>query len=171
MIIEFDSSCDEYQPRNNHEPGYIYLMEAEGYHGLFAFYKRRCKIGLSRNPQRRLDNFHANQPPCNLKILTTIYVKDMDDVEGQLHQKFEKYQVKDLLKSKEWFDFNPWQLMTVRLEFAKRDIYIFTFDELPIKLILLCLLGVFGVGLIVGRLTALGRVIQQPEQINRNVAK
>lgn len=171
MIIEFDSSFDEFHPRNNHEPGYIYLMEALGYHGISAFYKRRCKIGLSRNPQRRLETFQANQPPCNIKILTTIYVKDMADVEAQLHQKFKKYQVRDLVKSREWFDFSPWQLMTVMFEFAKRDIYIFTFDELPIKLILLCLLGVFGVGLIVGRLTAPQQVIQQQEQINKNVAQ
>lgn len=53
---------NEYQTRNDHEPGYIYLMEAEGYHGLIpGFYLRRCKIGLSRNPQLRLENFHANQ--------------------------------------------------------------------------------------------------------------
>lgn len=166
MLIESDYFNSEYQPRNNHEPGYIYLMKAEGYHGIFAFYRHRCKIGLSRNPQRRLETFQANQPPCNIRIVTTIYVRDMADVEAQLHETFKNCQVKDLVKSKEWFDFNPWQLMIARFIFAKNDIYVFTFDELPIKLILLCLLLIFGVGLIVGRLTAPHQLIQQQEQIN-----
>ena len=52
-----------YQPKNDHEPGFIYLMEAEGYHGFIpGAWLRRCKIGLSRNPEARLDKFHRNQP-------------------------------------------------------------------------------------------------------------
>lgn len=144
-----------HQVRNDHEPGYIYLMEAEGYHGLIpGCYLRRCKIGLSRNPQLRLENFHANQPPCNIKILATVYVQDMADVESQLHQQFKKYQVKGLVKSREWFDLNPLRMAMVRYVIAKHDIHIFTLDELPIKLILLCLLGLLGVGVIVGRLAS-----------------
>ncbi|MBD2441005.1 GIY-YIG nuclease family protein [Nostoc sp. FACHB-110] len=129
-------------------------MEAEGYHGLIpGCYLRRCKIGLSRNPQLRLENFHSNQPPCNIKILTTVYVQDMAEVETQLHQQFKKCQVKGLAKSREWFDFNPLQMPMVRYAIAKHDIHIFTFSELPFKLILLCLLGLLSVGVIAGRLT------------------
>lgn len=100
--MESDYFPNEHKTRNDHEPGYIYLMEAEGYHGLIpGCYLRRCKIGLSRNPQLRLENFHANQPRCNMKILKTVYVQDMPEVEAQLHQKFPKSQVKNLVKSRE----------------------------------------------------------------------
>ncbi|WP_242054667.1 GIY-YIG nuclease family protein [Nostoc sp. FACHB-190] len=154
-----------YQPRNDHEPGYIYLMEAEGYHGLIpGFYLRRCKIGLSRNPQLRLENFHANQPPCNIKILTTVYVQDMAEVETQLHNQFKHCQVKGLVKSREWFDFNPLQMAMVRYAIAKYDIHVFTFDELPVQLILLCLLGLLSLGIITGRLTS-QPVTQSQEQL------
>ncbi|WP_257236801.1 hypothetical protein [Nostoc sp. 'Peltigera malacea cyanobiont' DB3992] len=53
-----DISTIVYQPKNDHEPGFIYLMEAEGYHGLIpGCYLRRCKIGLSRNPELDLISF------------------------------------------------------------------------------------------------------------------
>lgn len=153
---------NEYQARSDHEPGYIYLMEAEGYHGLIpGFYLRRCKIGLSRNPQLRLENFHANQPPCNIKILATVYVQDMADVETQLHNQFKHCQVKSLVKSREWFDFNPLQMAMVRYAIAKHDIHVFTFSELPFKLILLCLLGLLSVGVITGRLTTQPVILPQ----------
>ncbi|MBD2598600.1 GIY-YIG nuclease family protein [Nostoc spongiaeforme FACHB-130] len=140
-------------------------MEAEGYHGLIpGFYLRRCKIGLSRNPQLRLENFHANQPPCNIKILTTVYVQDMAEVETQLHNQFKHCQVKSLVKSREWFDFNPLQMAMVRYAIAKYDIHVFTFDELPVQLILLCLLGLLSVGIITGRLTV-QPVTQSQEQL------
>ena len=95
-----DISTIVYQPKNDHEPGFIYLMEAEGYHGLIpGAWLRRCKIGLSRNPEARLDNFHRNQPPCNVKILKTIYVENMADVEGKLHQQFSRCNVKLIIFS------------------------------------------------------------------------
>jgi hypothetical protein len=156
-----------YQARNDHEPGYIYLMQAEGYHGLIpGFYLRRCKIGLSRNPQLRLENFHANQPPCNIKILATVYVQDMADVETQLHNQFKHCQVNNLVKSREWFDFNLLQMAIVRYAIAKHDVHVFTFDELPFKLILLCLLGFLSVGVITGRLTTQPATLPQ-RQLNR----
>jgi hypothetical protein len=96
-----------YTQKTDHEPGYIYLMEAVGYHGILpGCYLRRCKIGLSRNPQLRLQNFHENQPPCDIKLIKTVYVEDMADIERKLHQRFKKRNVK-LLKSKEWFDLSP----------------------------------------------------------------
>lgn len=103
-----------YQTRNDHEPGWIYLIEAIGFHGIIpGCYLKRCKIGLSRNPQARLDAFHDNQPPCDLRIVRTIYVNDMEVVETQLHKQFRSCNVK-LKKSREWFDLNPWQFWLVQ---------------------------------------------------------
>ncbi|BAY80521.1 hypothetical protein NIES25_70090 (plasmid) [Nostoc linckia NIES-25] len=139
-----------YEPRNDHEPGYIYLMEAENYHGLIpGAWLRRCKIGLSRDPQARLDRFHRNQPPCNVKILKNIYVEDMADVESELHEKFSDCNV-DLIKSQEWFDFNLVQFLSVHWEFEKRRLYVFSISELPIKLILFGMIGLLGMGAIAG---------------------
>ena len=161
-----DVSTIVYQPKNDHEPGFIYLMEAEGYHGLIpGAWLRRCKIGLSRNPEARLDNFHRNQPPCNVKILKTIYVEDMAEVESELHQQFSQCNV-ELIKSQEWFDFNPVQFLMVNWAFAKHDIHVFTFSELPFKLIFLCLLGLLSVGVIAGRLTS-QPVIQPQGQLTK----
>lgn len=139
-----------YEPRNDHQPGYIYLMSAENYHGLIpGAWLRRCKIGLSRNPEARLDRFHRNQPPCNVKILKTIYVEDMAEIESQLHEKFSHCNV-DLIKSQEWFDFNPAQFLSVQWEFEKRRLYVFSISELPIKLIIFSIVGLLGVGVIAG---------------------
>ncbi|WP_256875462.1 GIY-YIG nuclease family protein [Nostoc sp. C052] len=154
-----------YQPKNDHEPGFIYLMEAEGYHGLIpGYYLRRCKIGLSRNPEARLDNFHRNQPPCNVKILKTIYVEDMADVEGELHQQFSQCNV-ELIKSQEWFDFNPVQFMMVNWEFEKRSLHIFSISDLPIKLIIFSMIGVLSLGAIAG--TKLGFSHKPDSQLNQ----
>ncbi|WP_298913501.1 GIY-YIG nuclease family protein [uncultured Nostoc sp.] len=143
-----------YQSKNDHEPGFIYLMEAEGYHGLIpGVWLRRCKIGLSRNPSARLDAFHRNQPPCNVKILKTIYVEDMADVESKLHQQFKQCNI-ELIRSQEWFDFNPVQFMMVNWEFEKRSLYVFSLSELPIKLIIFSMIGLVGVGTVAGRLTS-----------------
>lgn len=152
--MNFDEiSTIVYQPKNDHEPGFIYLMEAEGYHGLIpGAWLRRCKIGLSRNPGARLDNFHRNQPPCNVKILKTIYVGDMAEVEGKLHQQFSRCNV-DLIKSQEWFDFNPVQFLIVNWEFEKRSLHVFSLSDLPIKLIIFSMIGLLGMGTLAGRLT------------------
>ena len=158
-----------YQPKNDHEPGFIYLMSAEGYHGLIpGAWLRRCKIGLSRNPEARLDNFHRNQPPCNVKILKTIYVGDMAEVEGELHQKFSRCNV-DLIKSQEWFDFNPAQFLIVNWEFEKRSLHVFSLSDLPIKLIIFSMIGLLGVGTVAGRLTNQpdNSVIQPQEKLTK----
>ncbi|MFB2772549.1 hypothetical protein ACE1AT_25195 [Pelatocladus sp. BLCC-F211] len=60
--------------RNDNIPGWVYLIEAENVTGIIpGRLVRRCKIGLSRNPQMRLDALHSSQPPCNYAILRTIY--------------------------------------------------------------------------------------------------
>ncbi|TBR56779.1 hypothetical protein B4U84_28485 [Westiellopsis prolifica IICB1] len=94
-------------------------MEAVGYHGIIpGCFLRRCKIGLSRNPHLRLQNFHDNQPPCDIKILKTIYVEDMEAVETELHRQFKGCQVK-LIKSREWFDLYPWQFAMVHWSMSR----------------------------------------------------
>jgi hypothetical protein len=99
-----------WQNRDDNVPGKIYLMKALGYHGLIpGCLIGRYKIGLSRNPEARLDQLHSNQPPCDLEIVHTIDVDDMALVEKELHQIFKKSNVK-LVKSREYFDLNPLQL-------------------------------------------------------------
>ena len=161
-----DVSTIVYQPKNDHEPGFIYLMEAEGYHGLVpGAWLRRCKIGLSRNPEARLENFHRNQPPCNVKILKTIYVEDMAEVESELHQQFSQCNV-ELIKSQEWFDFNAVQFLMVNWEFEKRSLHVFSISELPIKLIIFSMIGLVSLGTVAGRLTS-----QSPMQPQKQLAK
>lgn len=107
-----------YQPRNDHEPGYIYLFQAKGYHGIIpGVLLKRCKIGLSRNPEQRvrqIASFEGSQPPCDIEILMTVYVQDMATVEKKLQRKFDKSNVK-LKKSREWFDLWLWQIVIVKL--------------------------------------------------------
>ena len=104
-------------PRDDNVPGYIYLIEAKGYHGLFpGCYLKRCKIGLTRNPQARLQNFIDNQPPCDFEIIKLIKVDAMADIENKLHNQFLHCNVK-LIKSKEWFDLNPIDLIRLNAAF------------------------------------------------------
>lgn len=96
-----------YLERNDHEPGYCYLIEAVGFHGwLPGCYLRRVKIGLTRSISRRLEGLALNQPPCDYKVVALVEVDDMLAVENFLHTKFKHCQVK-LEKSREYFDLNP----------------------------------------------------------------
>lgn len=141
----------EYYTRNDNLAGYIYLMEAEGYHGLIpGCYLRRCKIGLSRNPQMRLDTFHSNQPPCNIKMLRTIYVEDMELVESELHRKFKHCNVK-LLKSREWFDLSPVDFIRVNWAFSKYETHQISLSEIPIKAVLAVSLVILSTGLMLSK--------------------
>lgn len=107
-----------YQPRNDHVPGMVYLFEAKGYHGIIpGLLLKRCKIGLSRNPEQRvrqIASFEGSQPPCDIEILKTVYVQDMKSVEGKLHKRFKRSHVK-LAKSREWFDLWIWEIWMVGL--------------------------------------------------------
>jgi hypothetical protein len=111
-----------YSPtRSSHDPGYIYLIKAVGFHGLIpGCYLGRYKIGLSRDPNSRLEDFYDNQPPCDLKIIRTIAVRDMKAIETILHKQFQKRRVN--LKGRrtsEWFDLNLAQLWQVRHAYYK----------------------------------------------------
>lgn len=110
-----------WQQRNDNVPGWVYLLEAEGYHGYIpGVYLRRCKIGLTRSVENRLDTLHSSQPPCNYKVVRAIYVEDMASVEDSLHRQFKHRNVK-LKKSREWFDIYPHQYAMVLWMFSRYD--------------------------------------------------
>jgi hypothetical protein len=91
--------------RDDNVPGYVYIMEAEGFHGLMSGLCKRIKIGLSRNPEAREDTLNSNQPPCDITLIDKAYVWKMKDAETYLHNKFKSRNVQ-LKKSREWFDFD-----------------------------------------------------------------
>lgn len=122
MLQQFDDYDSEdyershltYNQRNDHEPGYIYLFRAKGYHGLFpGLWLSRCKIGLSRNPNARADRIESNQPGHDIEILHTVYVDDMADTEHKLHKYFAGKNV-HLNKSREYFDLYPYDIQIAK---------------------------------------------------------
>ncbi|MFL9455916.1 GIY-YIG nuclease family protein [Tolypothrix bouteillei VB521301_2] len=111
---------EQSRPISSHDPGYIYLIKAVGFHGIVpGFYLGRYKIGLSRDPIARLENFYDNQPPCDLEIVRAIEVRDMRAVESILHKQFQTARISLNRKRKpEWFDLNPWQFYMVQRAFS-----------------------------------------------------
>jgi hypothetical protein len=136
--------------RDDHVPGYVYLIEAINVTGIIpGKLVRRCKIGLSRNPQLRLQNFIDNQPPCNFKIIKAIYVEDMATVEDALHNQFKHCNIK-LEKSREWHNFNPWQYAMVLWAFSRYESHRISFEDIPKRAIAGSLIALLGVGLLIG---------------------
>jgi Meiotically up-regulated gene 113 len=135
--------------RNDNQPGYVYLIEAVGYHGIASPFLKRCKIGLSRNPEARRQNFVKSQFPCDVRLLKTIYVEDMADVESKLHEKFNFCNV-NLEKSREWFDLSPIEYLRVRLALKMHQVYVFSFHELPLKTIASSVGLIFIIGVLLG---------------------
>lgn len=129
---------------NEKNPGYIYLMQCSNlppYIGISFI--RRCKIGMTSNPEARLQQILSNQPPCDIKIIRAIYVQDMVFEEKKLHNQFKKCNIK-LLKSKEWFDFNPLDFIAVNLAFhayEKKKNFSFKIGYLMIAILSLALLS------------------------------
>ncbi len=135
--------------RDDNVAGFVYLMEAVGYHGLIpGCFIRRCKIGLSRDPQKRLADFHSNQPPCDLRIIESIFVEDMAEVEALLHEQFRHCKVK-LNRSREWFDLNPVQYWQAQQAFEKHGKARYSHILLPSKLVLASAVGLLGAGLLI----------------------
>lgn len=135
--------------RSDHEPGYIYLIQAIGFHGIGSFFIKRCKIGLSRNPEARRETFVKSQFPCDVKIVKKIFVEDMKDVETKIHKQFKLCNV-ELEKSQEWFDLTPWQYWRARLAFVANEVHVLSFSELPLKTIAASAFLVFCLGLSTG---------------------
>jgi hypothetical protein len=143
---------NQWVERDDNQPGFIYLILAEGFHGLVpGCVLKRVKIGLSRNPEARLETFHSNQPPCNLRILRTIYVEDMAEVEGKLHHVFKSSNVK-LKKSREFFDLMPWQMAQVHWLMTQHETKVWTYADIPKRAIVGGLIALLGVGVMIGHL-------------------
>lgn len=107
--------------RDDSIPGYIYLLKAEGFHGVVpGCMLSRVKIGLTRNLQNRIDQLEGGQAPCNYKVVKSIYVQNMAEVEGLLHQQFKHRNVK-LNRSREFFDLNPWEMLMVCWAMNRHD--------------------------------------------------
>jgi hypothetical protein len=136
--------------RDDHVPGYVYLFEAINVTGIIpGKLVRRCKIGLSRNPELRLQNFIDNQPPCNFQIIKTIHVQDMASVEDSLHRQFKHCNIK-LEKSREWFDLNLWQYQMVLWAFSRYESQHVSFNNLSKRATVGVLIGLVGVGMLIG---------------------
>lgn len=148
-----------WQQRDDNIPGKIYLMRAIGYGGIIpGCLIGRYKIGLSRNPEARLDQLLSAQPCCDIEIIHTVDVDDMGAVEGELHEIFKKSNVK-LVKSQEWFSFNPIQVQRCiwlmnRYEIKRSR------KEIPVKAIAGGLIALLGVGMLIGQSF-------QPQSINQ----
>ncbi|MCV3214512.1 GIY-YIG nuclease family protein [Plectonema radiosum NIES-515] len=136
--------------RNDNIAGYIYLFKAKGFHGwLPGCVLGRYKIGLSRNPESRLDTLISNQPPTDYLVVRMIEVEDMATVESAIHQQFKACNVK-LEKSREWFDLMPWQLAMVHLAFNKYEARRWKASEIPVKAITGGLIALLGVVILLG---------------------
>ncbi len=140
-----------YEYRNDHVEGYVYLIEAVNVTGIIpGRLVRRCKIGLSRNPELRLQNFVDNQPPCDFRIIRAIYVEDMATVEDQLHARFKHCNIK-LEKSREWHNFNLWQYAMVLWAFSRYESRRISFEDIPVRLVAAGLLVLLGTGMLLGQ--------------------
>ena len=139
-----------WQYRDDSIPGKIYLMKALGYHGIFpGCLIGRYKIGLSRNPEARLDQLHSNQPPCDLEIIHTIDVDDMAETEKYLHTIFKKSNIK-LIKSREYFDLNPLQVQHCIWLMNKCEARRSRGSRMNVKAIAGGLIALLGVGMLIG---------------------
>jgi hypothetical protein len=139
-----------YQQRDDSVPGKIYLMRAIGYGGLIpGCLIGRYKIGLSRNPDARLEQLLSAQPCCDIEIVYTVGVNDMAEIESELHRVFKSQNVK-LVKSREWFNLNPLQVqyciwLMNRYEIKRSR------TQLPVKAVAGGLIALLGTGILIGQ--------------------
>ena len=139
-----------WQQRNDNVPGKIYLMKAIGYGGIIpGCLINRYKIGLSRNPETRLDQLLSAQPCCDIEIIHTVDVADMAEVESELHIIFKNSNVK-LLKSREWFNLNPLQVQRCIWLMNQADIKRAQ-NAISVKAIAGGLIALLGVGMLIGQ--------------------
>lgn len=117
----YDKLFSEYVSRYGYEgvntsmgAGYVYLMRAEGFHGILAGVIGRYKIGKSNNPQRRHVELNGQQAPCPISCLRYIEVDDMHAVETSLHKRFKANR-----RHGEYFDFWRWELPVLHLAYNR----------------------------------------------------
>ncbi len=97
-----------YIHRDDNVSGYVYLIEARNSDGLY-------KIGLTRNPDRRIEQLNSSQSPYHLNYTKVIQVDDMASVESSLHQQFKS----NGSGKNEWFRFSPNEVNQVISEMSK----------------------------------------------------
>ena len=149
-----------WQQRDDHIQGYIYLLKAKDFHGWIpGAVLGRYKIGLSRDVDRRLETLHSNQPPTDLEVVKVIAVEDMAEVELELHRVFKNSNVK-LLKSREYFDLNPLQVQHCLWLMRRYEARRWSKADIPVKAIAGGLIALLGVGMLIGQSF-------QPESINK----
>lgn len=95
--------------------GFVYLVEAKGFHGILSPIRKRRKIGLTNSPDRRLEELNGSQSPCPIVGIRYIQVWDNAEVERSLHKKFAKNR-----KHGEWFDFWLWELPLVAIAYERK---------------------------------------------------
>jgi len=140
-----------YEYRDDHVPGHVYLIEAINVTGIIpGKLVRRCKIGLSRNPEMRMQRLVKNQPPCDFRLVKAIFVQDMATVEDALHAQFKHCNIK-LEKSREWFDLNLWEYQMVLWAFSRYEPRRITFENIPVRLVAGGLVALLGVGMLLGQ--------------------
>lgn len=140
-----------YQYRDDNVPGYVYLLKAKGFHGVIpGVVLGRFKIGLSRDVERRLDTLHSNQPCTDLEVIKVVAVDDMAAVEGELHRVFKKSNV-NLIKSQEWFNFNPLQAQRCMWLMNRYEVKQSRPSEIPVKVIASGLIMLLGMGILIGQ--------------------
>ena len=100
---------------NGSDYGYVYLMKAQGFHGILSPLLGRYKIGLTNNPSRRLAELNSEQAPCPIVGIRYIQVEDNLAVEQELHRKF-----KSDRRYGEWFDFWIWQMPLVHVAYGRK---------------------------------------------------
>ncbi|MGI8500690.1 MAG: GIY-YIG nuclease family protein [Hassallia sp.] len=139
-----------WQQRDDSVPGQIYLMKAIGYGGIIpGCLIGRYKIGFSRNPEARLDQLLSAQPCCDIEIIHTVDVEDMAEVEGELHKIFKNSNIK-LIKSQEWFDFNPFQVQHCIWLMNRYEIKTTGREPISSRAVVGGLIALLGVGMLVG---------------------
>lgn len=72
--------------------GYVYLIQSAS---------GQCKIGLSKNVEKRFKAL-SHSSPVKLELIHSIYTEDMTDTESMLHELFSSKRVKG-----EWFELSP----------------------------------------------------------------
>jgi len=102
--------------RSSGDGQYVYLVEAQGFHGILSALIKRRKIGLTNNPSRRLSELNSSQAPCPIAIIKVISVTDNARVESELHSQFRRNR-----KHGEWFDFWVWELPLVAWMYSRKE--------------------------------------------------
>ena len=156
-----------WQQRDDNVPGQIYLMKAIGYGGIIpGCLIGRYKIGLSRNPEARLDQLLSAQPCCDIEIIHTVDVDDMAEVEGELHEIFKNSNVK-LAKSQEWFSFNPLQVQRCIWLMNQADIKRVR-SPISTKAVVGGLIALLGMGILIGQ-SFQPQTVKTTNQIEKSV--